>query len=128
MKKKVIILSIIAAIVCVAVITCIRVQRDTEEAVIRNEVWAATHHIPRSYYGMRICMANHNKEPYNQIPNIETVLYGYVAFGYDMDLTKCESEGLPVTESRIYKDLVRAALKDNPKWLEYYQKHQDEFN
>ena len=78
------------------------------------ELFLLESQIPDDYIGLRLYLVYADTLPDASAP-------------YAIDLAQCEERGVPPTETKLYKDIRRRLIQNNPLLEAYYDDHPEQY-
>ena len=89
-------------------------EHEQQEERIRFELFLVESRLPRDYASLRSYLVHADTLP-------------DASASYGADLTICEKEGKLPAETRLYKDIRRRLIQNNPLLEAYYDDHPEQY-
>lgn len=89
-------------------------EHEQQEERIRFELFLVASRLPRDYASLRSYLVHADTLP-------------DASASYGADLTVCEKEGKLPAETRLYKDIRRRLIQNNPLLEAYYDDHPEQY-
>ena len=114
MKRKRVLIPICIATAAAVAGGVAWVEHEEREARLRFELFSMESRLPRDYASLRSYLVHADTLP-------------DASASYGMDLIICEKEGKLPTETKLYKDIRRSLIQNNPLLKAYYEEHPEQY-
>ena len=114
MKRKRVLIPICIATAAAVAGGVAWVEHEEREACLRFELFSMESRLPGDYASLRSYLVHADTLP-------------DASASYGMDLIVCEKEGKLPTETKLYKDIRRSLIQNNPLLKAYYEEHPEQY-